>query len=98
MLIAIVVGALLVALLLEGCSSAQGSTGSGAVLGKEIFDTGRGQTGSIPRSMMGGVYTTEGLPCAGCHGAQGQGTGIGPSITRATPRHEARDHAQALGE
>lgn len=34
--------------------------------------------------MMGRPYSTDGLPCAGCHGASGQGTGIGPSITAAT--------------
>ena len=33
---------------------------------------------------MGRPATTESLPCAGCHGAGGRGTGIAPSITTAT--------------
>ena len=75
---------LCVMLLLTGCSGTRGSTGTGAALGKAIFTTGRGHAGPVPRSTMGGSYETVGLPCMGCHGAQGQGTKVGPSITRAT--------------
>jgi mono/diheme cytochrome c family protein len=91
----LVVAAALVALL-AACSSgtttggsAGGSTSSGATAGSsadpgaQIFSSGVGHAGAIPRSMMGGAYGTQGPPCAMCHGAQGQGTGIGPNITRA---------------
>jgi mono/diheme cytochrome c family protein len=68
------------ALITGGCSTADPQSSPG----KTIFDTGNGHAGAIARSMMGGPNTTDGLPCAGCHGAHGQGTGIGPSITAAT--------------
>ena len=61
-----------------------GCTASSSDPGQLIFTRGEGHAGPIPRSNMGGAYTTRGLPCAGCHGASGQGTGVGPSITRAT--------------
>lgn len=88
--LAIAAAALLAAALVAGCSASSGGSGSAgagggeAALGKAIFMTGRGHAGAISRSMMGGPYKTDGLPCAGCHGPQGRGTGIGPNITRAT--------------
>ena len=51
--------------------------------GRTIFATGKGHAGAIPRSSMGGAYTTSGPGCAFCHGAEGTGGGIGPPITRA---------------
>lgn len=65
---------------MAGCTTAP----NGDASGKTIFTTGQGHAGPIPRSMMGQPFVTEGMPCAGCHGAQGKGTGIGPDITRAT--------------
>ena len=65
-------------------AGAGGGASDPATLGKAIFDTGQGHAGAIERSMMGGPYGTDGLPCVGCHGGQGQGTGIGPAINRAT--------------
>jgi mono/diheme cytochrome c family protein len=78
--------ALVAVLLLAGCASGATSQtgGAGGSAGKTIFDTGSGHAGPIQRSMMGAPATTSGLPCAGCHGAAGQGTGIAPSITRST--------------
>jgi hypothetical protein len=63
--------------LLAGCGSSSASPG------QKVFDTGEGHAGPIPRSAMGGPYSTQTPPCAGCHGAKGAGTGIAPSITRA---------------
>ena len=70
--------ALCAALLPTGCGAA--SSGSP---GQRIFDAGVGHAGAIPRSAMGGPYSTDGPPCAGCHGATGQGSGIGPGIAAA---------------
>ena len=83
------------ALLLAGCGATPGGTSGGAPgttpgssssgsPGKTIFDSGTGHAGPIPRTMMGRGSTTDGMPCAGCQGASGQGTGIAPSITAAT--------------
>ena len=52
--------------------------------GARIFQLGEGHSGAIPRSAMGGPYSTSGPGCAFCHGDKGQGTGQAPSITRAT--------------
>jgi mono/diheme cytochrome c family protein len=70
--------------LVFGCTGASGSSDAGTSAGRTIFATGQGHAGLVARSMMGGPFQTKGLACAVCHGAQGQGTGIGPSITRAT--------------
>lgn len=78
------VTAIATALLTTGCTAGGAGNATGAALGKVIYNSGQGHSGTIPRSMMDGAYQTEGLPCAACHGPQGQGTGIGPSITRAT--------------
>ena len=83
--IVVVAVVLSAAVVLAGCSGASGGASPGAASpGKTIFTTGTGHAGTIPRSMGPGSYQTEGLPCAGCHGPAGQGTGIGPNITRAT--------------
>ena len=80
--IVVLAAAVLLAALLAGCTGGGSSATSSP--GETIFMTGNGHSGAIPRSMMSGPYQTDGLPCAGCHGKRGQGTGIGPSITRAT--------------
>lgn len=80
LMVALLVGALALALTAGGCAAKSSADPAGA----SIYTKGVGHAGPIPRSMMGGPAVTEGLPCAGCHGANGQGTGIGPSITRAT--------------
>lgn len=70
---------MVVAALLPACTAAPGANTPGAL----IFAKATGHAGPIARSTGGGPYITEGLPCAGCHGASGQGTGIAPPITRA---------------
>lgn len=72
----IAAAALITVGLLGGCTASSP--------GRDIFNSGQGHEGAIPRSAKGGAFTTDGLPCAGCHGYTGRGTGIAPDITRAT--------------
>jgi len=65
-------------LLAAGCAATSSSSP-----GQKIFATGVGHSGPIPRSSMGRPYSTDTPPCAVCHGPKGQGTGIGPNISRA---------------